>query len=167
MRMVGQKIRTVIRTLQVTGIIPREDKASMMTVVIALTITEAMIAVIARFTYRFLLLRQARLCSVALRVRLMDDITRWCRYSSFAFPSSCNPLFMATSTRSSLSIMAASSPDAMKSCTHITLQNRMSSAAPVPIHKGSVMAISIRVIFSVARKAVSAMNTVMMKPASV
>ena len=66
MRMVGQRIRTVIRTLQVTGIIPREDKASMMTVVVALTITEAMIAVIARFTWRFLLLRQARLCSVAL-----------------------------------------------------------------------------------------------------
>ncbi len=88
MRMVGQKIRTVIRIHQVTGIIPREDKASMMTVVIALTITEAMIAVIARFTWRFLLLRQARLCSVALRVRLMDDITRWCRYSSFAFPTS-------------------------------------------------------------------------------
>ena len=74
--MVGQKIRTVIRTLQVMGIIPREDKVSRMTVVVALTITEAMIAVIARFTWRFLLLRQARLCSVALRVRLMDDITR-------------------------------------------------------------------------------------------
>lgn len=39
---------------------------SMMTVVVALTITEAMIAVIARFTYRFLLLRQARLYSVTL-----------------------------------------------------------------------------------------------------
>ena len=64
--MVGQKIRTVIRTLQVTGIIPRKDKVSMMTVVVALTITEAMIAVIARFTYRFLLLRQARLYSVSL-----------------------------------------------------------------------------------------------------
>ena len=74
--MVGQRIRTVIRILQVTGIIPRKDKASMMTVVVALTITEAMIAVIARFTYRFLLLRQARLYSEALRVRLMDDITR-------------------------------------------------------------------------------------------
>lgn len=48
MRMVGQRIRTVIRTLQAMGIIPREDKASMMTVVIALIITEAMIAVIAR-----------------------------------------------------------------------------------------------------------------------
>ena len=76
MRMVGQKIRTVIRTHQATGIIPREDKASRMTVVVALTITEAMIAVIARFTWRFLLLRQARLCSVALRVRRMDDVTR-------------------------------------------------------------------------------------------
>lgn len=51
--MVGQKIRTVIRTLQVTGIIPREDKVSMMTVVVALTITEAMIAVIARLRGSF------------------------------------------------------------------------------------------------------------------
>lgn len=76
MRMVGQRIRTVIRIHQVTGRIPRKDKASRMTVVVALTITEAMIAVIARFTWRFLLLRQAQLCSVALRVRLMDDITR-------------------------------------------------------------------------------------------
>ena len=66
MRMVAQKIRTVIRILQVTGRIPRKDKVSMMTVVVALTITEAMIAVIARFTYRFLLLRQARLYSVTL-----------------------------------------------------------------------------------------------------
>ena len=66
MRMVGQRIRTVIRILQVMGRTPRKDKASMMTVVVALTITEAMIAVIARFTYRFLLLRQARLYSVAL-----------------------------------------------------------------------------------------------------
>lgn len=66
MRMVAQKIRTVIRILQVTGRIPRKDKVSMMTVVVALTITEAMIAVIARFTYRFLLLRQARLYSVSL-----------------------------------------------------------------------------------------------------
>ena len=38
----------------------------MMTVVVALTITEAMIAVIARFTWQFLLLRQARLYSVTL-----------------------------------------------------------------------------------------------------
>lgn len=53
MRMVGQRIRTVIRTLQVTGIIPIEDKASMMTVVVALTITEAMIAVIARLRGSF------------------------------------------------------------------------------------------------------------------
>ena len=66
MRMVGQRIRTVIRILQVMGRTPRKDKASRMTVVVALTITEAMIAVIARFTWRFLLLRQARLCSVAL-----------------------------------------------------------------------------------------------------
>ena len=66
MRMVGQRIRTVIRILQVMGIIPRKDKGSRMTVVVALTITDAMIAVIARFTYRFLLLRQARLYSVAL-----------------------------------------------------------------------------------------------------
>ena len=64
--MVAQKIRTVIRILQVTGRIPRKDKVSMMTVVVALTITEAMIAVIARFTWQFLLLRQARLYSVTL-----------------------------------------------------------------------------------------------------
>lgn len=66
MRMVGQRIRTVIRILQVMGRTPRKDKVSMMTVVVALTITEAMIAVIARFTWQFLLLRQARLYSVTL-----------------------------------------------------------------------------------------------------
>ena len=33
-----------------------------------------------------------------------------------------------------LSIMAASLPDAMKSCTYFTLQNRMNNATPVTLY---------------------------------